>query len=351
MTPLLPSYVNNWLRYNAVHKPFSPDRAAVKPAPTAGQGCSAVSSVGVTHGLHAFLGGSAAPPGSWRAPNLASGRSVQGTENDPCLRTALLSPPPRWDFLPGTATCRPPPRYGTLLRTPILSPCLPGTSATERGTARWWQPGCRQLPCSEGFLFSKARMMLLLGASPRLNTAHVATFPAAMGSKPKVKEGYYSGESHREIFQATKLFQYRGCRGRAGQENISEFWPNAFLPFFLFFFSPSSPFPCIAQKSLSLLSELFRLQGNKRLPKGTGNSFSSKSHPPTHAAVSTAPSKSCRAALGCQQPVALLTRGSPFISGETREKSASETWAVWNSLMASFPLRSNQRAIINMSLL
>lgn len=91
------------------------------------------------------------------------------------------------------------------------------------------------------------------------------------------------------------------------------------------FFSPRLFFlPCIAQKSLSLLSELFRLQGNKRLPKGTGNSFSSKSHPPTHAAVSTAPSKSCRAALGCQQPVAFLTLGSPFISGETRKKSASE---------------------------
>lgn len=50
--------------------------------------------------------------------------------------------------------------------------------------------------------------------------------------------------------------------------------------------------PCIAQKSLSPLSELFRLQGNKRLPKGTGNSSSSPSRPPTHAAVCTAPSKS-----------------------------------------------------------
>lgn len=35
-----------------------------------------------------------------------------------------------------------------------------------------------------------------------------------------------------------------------------------------FFSSP--PLSCITQKSLSFLFELFRLQGNKRLPKGTG---------------------------------------------------------------------------------
>lgn len=110
-------------------------------------------------------------------------------------------------------------------------------------------------------------------------------------------------------------------------------------------------FSCITQKSLSLLSELFRLQGKRDCQKALETASASRATLPRTLQFLLLRARAAGLCWGCQQTVVFLTPGWPFISGETGGKNTSETWAVWTGLMASFPLRGKRRAIINMRLL
>lgn len=129
----------------------------------------------------------------------------------------------------------------------------------------------------------------------------------------KVKEGYCCRESCRQISQATKAFQHQVHRLSRSEHFKSPDQINAF------FFSSS--FSCITQKSLSLLSELFRLQGKRDCQKALETASAPRATLPRTLQFLLLRARAAGLCWGCQQTVVFLTLGSPFISGETGEKT------------------------------
>lgn len=103
----------------------------------------------------------------------------------PSFRGAPLPPPPWRDLLPGAATCCPTACYSPKLPNPSFKPML----ARDRGYASGSNKrAAAELPAAamqQGVL-SEARTMLQFRASPRLDTACMVAFPAAMGPKPSL---------------------------------------------------------------------------------------------------------------------------------------------------------------------